>query len=653
MSVRTNLQLLFGLLLLVLALSATSFYGTVEKNKADQKLLAASSRQLAELEAFSTAVYRLSIKVADILLLSNQELNQIEAALRTADIGLNDVFRANEAELRVAYESDDEKAVEAEMEEQRTCLRLNAAYQGFREAIDSAILHRRAGHKDRTIASLQRVKSNFEEHLAIVLSELIAKETTQLEQHQANMLHSVRLSERIAVATCLAALTISLIGVSLLRRSFRELAKKEAAEAANLAKGEFLANMSHEIRTPMTAILGFADILTQDLTDPTKIDAAATMRQNGAHLLEIINDILDLSKIEAGKLEADRSPCSPWQIVADVASLMGIRAEAKGIRLTVEHNGPIPETIVTNPIRLRQILINLIGNAIKFTEIGAVRLVVQFVHGKAGEPQLRFDVIDTGVGISRNDVKRLFQPFLQFKTSAGGGTTQGTGLGLAISRRLAELLGGTITVSSVPDRGSTFSLTIQTGALDGVKMLEHPEETVSTRDASEQPSAAQPTTLHGRILLAEDGPDNQRLICFLLQKAGADVTVVENGQIAFDRIMESHGRVASDQDSGATPPFDVVLMDMQMPVMDGYTTARRLREAGHAGPIVALTAFAMSTDRQKCLDAGCDDYVTKPISRENLLETLARYLPAPPEFQQPCPVLIGDTQTEQHGPIAP
>ena len=393
----------------------------------------------------------------------------------------------------------------------------------------------------------------------------------------------------------------------------------QAAGAANRSKSEFLANMSHEIRTPMTAILGFTDVLLGEdgLEDapPERANALETIKRNGEYLLKLINDILDLSKIEAGKLEVEQAACAPAQVLADLASLMRVRAQAKDIPLEIEFDGAIPERIRSDPTRLRQVLINLVGNAIKFTETGSVRVVARLVQ-KLGKPSLlQVDVIDTGIGMTQKQLAKLFQPF----TQADSSTTRkfgGTGLGLTISRRLAETLGGDISVSSTPGVGSTFSVSVETGSLDGVAMLDRPTEAGSWHKPEPRAPAETEARLDCRILLAEDGPDNQRLIAFVLKKAGAQVTVAENGQIALDEALAA--RDAGD-------PFDVILMDMQMPVMDGYDATAKLREAGHTGPIIALTAHAMSTDRDKCLAAGCDDYMAKPIHHKELISLVARH----------------------------
>jgi PAS domain S-box-containing protein len=386
---------------------------------------------------------------------------------------------------------------------------------------------------------------------------------------------------------------------------------KQVAEAADRAKGMFLANMSHEIRTPMTAILGFADLLADTAVDKGAVEAIQIIRRNGDNLLQIINDILDLSKIESNKCKIEQIACSPRQVVTEVICLMKVRANAKGLSLALEVQRDVPETITTDPIRLRQILVNLIGNAIKFTELGGVQVTMQ-LDARSDEPKLRFDVIDTGIGLSEEQIGRLFQPFSQADTSTSR-CYGGSGLGLAISKRLAEMLGGDLTVTSVLGKGSTFRASIATGSLDGKKPIDQPCEAAQGTSCVLQSAIR----LDSCILLAEDGPDNQRLIAHVLRKAGADVAVAENGQVAFDLALAARQ---------AGNPFDVILMDMQMPVMDGYQATRELRSAGYCGPIIALTAHAMTEDRQKCLDAGCNDYTTKPIDRAVLLECIAKHL---------------------------
>ncbi len=395
---------------------------------------------------------------------------------------------------------------------------------------------------------------------------------------------------------------------------------KEAAEAASRAKSDFLANMSHEIRTPMTAILGYTEnLIDPDLSESEKLNAINAIRRNGEHLLQVINDILDISKIEAGRLEVEKIECRPLRVLEDVYSMMHPRAMEKGLEFRIEVDGPVPETIRSDPTRLRQIVLNLVSNAIKFTEKGEIRVRCRLAQGNdspTGEPMLRIDVRDTGIGMTREQLERIFQPF----TQADETTTRrfgGTGLGLAISQRLAQALGGAIGVESTPGQGTTFTVWVATGPLDQTRMIEHSGPVTVRSDADRRPAPTNtPTRVDARVLLAEDGPDNQRLIHFVLKKAGCDVEVVSNGREARDRALTAWR---------AGKPFDVILMDMQMPVMDGYTATSLLRRAGYPGAIIALTAHAMSTDRDRCIQAGCDDYASKPINRARLLELVQHW----------------------------
>ncbi len=386
------------------------------------------------------------------------------------------------------------------------------------------------------------------------------------------------------------------------------------------AKSEFLANMSHELRTPLTAILGFSDtLLTEgdiDRAPSQRIEAIRTILHNGDHLLQVIDDVLDLSKIEAGKSTIQRVRFSPLDLAREVQSLLQVRAQAKGISVRVEPVYPIPETILSDPARLRQILLNLVGNAIKFTDTGSVRLILQPPSGGQAEPTIRFDVIDTGIGMTRQQVEDVFKPFSQADSSMSR-RHGGTGLGLAISQRLADMLGGGITVESQPNQGSTFRLAVCAGPMDDVGMITGPEQAASVEEKPPKEPAATETVLAARILLAEDGIDNQRIISFFLERAGADVVIADNGEIAVAAVWaaEKEGK-----------PFDVILMDMQMPVLDGYQATEQLRRQGYTRPIIALTAHSMEGDRKKCIDAGCDDYTTKPIKRETLLAIVADHL---------------------------
>ncbi len=416
-----------------------------------------------------------------------------------------------------------------------------------------------------------------------------------------------------------------------------------AAEAANMSKSEFLANMSHEIRTPMTAITGFAELLRDEvLCCPVCHEhAECEMRQrnqhyvetvlaNGRHLLEIINDILDLSKIEAGQLEVEAIPFSLRELIDDTYRLIGPRAAAKGLPLRIEYAGALPETIRSDPTRLRQVLINLLGNSIKFTEQGEVRLITRLINAAPEDAErelddgsadaatrslIQFEVRDTGIGMTETQRRRLFQPF----TQADSSTTRrfgGTGLGLSISKRLVERLGGAVEVESEPDRGSVFRVTINPGPLADTPLVQfdaHDPVTATSETPPADALADDKPLAQCRLLLAEDGPDNQRLIAAILRKAGAEVAIADNGRTA---VNEAIGAMAEGR------PFDVILMDVQMPILDGYKATRRLRRRGYQRPIIALTAHAMDTNRDRCISAGCDDFATKPINRKELIRQI-------------------------------
>ena len=404
-------------------------------------------------------------------------------------------------------------------------------------------------------------------------------------------------------------------------------------EAANQAKSHFLANMSHEIRTPMTAILGYTEMLLSD--SPEELSGEhrqwlETIRRNGDHLLGIINDILDLSKVEAGKMQVESIPFSPRQLVEDVQTLLSQQAREKGLAFTVQYESLLPENIHSDPTRLRQILINLIGNAVKFTAQGSVTVRVSCPKPESIRPELEFEIVDTGVGLSPEQQQRLFQPFAQ----ADLATTRrhgGTGLGLAISKKMAQLLGGDITVESAPDSGSSFRLVIGTGSLTGVRLLTQDREPVVTTQEPSQRSIPIDYLQGVRVLLAEDGRDNQQLLSMILRRAGADVVIAEDGQQALDLMLIAKAEQFA---------YDILITDMQMPVMDGYGLARALRSLELTLPIVALTAHAMMGDRQQCLNAGCDEYLPKPIDKWALLRAVRRLTTAaqPTENSQQLPV---------------
>jgi len=391
------------------------------------------------------------------------------------------------------------------------------------------------------------------------------------------------------------------------------------AESASRTKSEFLANMSHEIRTPLTAILGFADVLRevdgQRLSSEQRLQNIDIIRDAGQHLLAVINDILDLSKIEADKMTVEQVPTLLPALLREVERVCRQRATSKGVRLAAALASPVPESILSDPTRLRQILVNMVGNAVKFTEQGSISITAQTAVQEDAQ-HLIIDVADTGEGMTPEQSAHLFQAFTQADSSVTR-KHGGTGLGLTICRRLAKLMGGDITiVHTVPGQGSTFRLDLPLVPAEGTRVVDRLDS------VAEAPSHSVPlapvTNLGGRILLAEDGPDNQRLISWYLMKAGASVQIAENGKVALEML---------DRAEASGEPFDLLLSDMQMPEMDGYTLARTLRKRASRIPIVALTAHAMNEDREKCLQAGCNDYSSKPIDKAQLLATCAKWIP--------------------------
>lgn len=387
--------------------------------------------------------------------------------------------------------------------------------------------------------------------------------------------------------------------------------KTKEAMAASVAKSVFLANMSHEIRTPMNAIIGFANLLRRGVYDSEeeRVEFLNTICASGEHLLALINDILDLSKIEAGCMTTETIPVSPHQLIADVVSITRVNALTKGLGLEYSWNGPVPRRVMTDPAKLRQLLINLIGNAIKFTEHGGVQIIAKMANDRRS---LQIQVIDSGIGIPSDKLESIFTPFSQADASMTR-RFGGTGLGLSISRKIAEALGGSLNVESRPSEGSTFIATVATGEVPETELRESaPIADVIPKSECDNDSGDRIIPPGCRVLLVEDGDTNRRLIHKMLDRHGIEVTDAANGQVGVDLAT--------------THEFDLILMDMQMPVKDGYAAAMELRAKGLTIPIVALTAHAMSGDAEKCRKAGCSDYLTKPIQEPRLIKKLAELL---------------------------
>jgi len=449
-----------------------------------------------------------------------------------------------------------------------------------------------------------------------------------------------------------AGVLVSFDDITQLEKKEVELRKsKDEAEQANASKSAFLANMSHEIRTPMNAILGFTDILKRGYVknEQESLRYLNTIHSSGKSLLELINDILDLSKVEAGKLEFEKFDFQPYGTINEVVQLLRPTAEEKNIPISWEAGGPVPELIETDPVRFRQILFNLTGNAVKFTEQGTVGIVCRR-EKRSGRDFFCIDVRDSGIGMAPETVKSVFDPFVQADVTVTR-RFGGTGLGLSISRKFALALGGDIVVASEEGQGSTFSLLLPVGKTTSDRLLQ-PEEVhdiVGTEASGESLSWQ---FSDARILVVDDGAENRELVKVVLEEAGLSVDEAENGAIGVEMVQRH--------------TYDLVLMDVQMPVMDGFTAVQRMRENGVTIPVVALTANAMKGFEAECLASGYSEYATKPVDIDKLMMMVAGYIDgqktssgSTPEQQEPSPVATGvyrpsaSENLERQAPLKP
>ncbi len=454
---------------------------------------------------------------------------------------------------------------------------------------------------------------DFAKTITVVTNDEIGKLAQTLDSMREKIKHSteeleLRVDER---TRALSDANIQLETEVVERREIEKdlVAAKDAADAANKAKSEFLATMSHEIRTPMNGVIGMNKLLlTTDLSTEQQ-EYAETIKFSAESLLMIINHILDFSKVEAGKIDIESVGFSVSKLISGVVNIISPTANGKNLKLTSHVEKSLPDNLVGDPTRLRQILLNFCSNAVKFTETGGISITTELVKKEAGEVELKFKVTDTGIGIPTEKMQKIFESFSQ----ADNSTTRkygGTGLGLAICKRLAEIMGGAIGVESVVGESSTFWFTavlkIGTQAKSG---------STANEPKNQKVTVVMPEALTNmRVLVAEDNLINQKIVSKILKKVGFKVELANNGRIAVDMVQQSK--------------FDLVLMDVQMPELDGLGATREIRtleekSGGHIC-IIAFTANAMTGDKEKCLEAGMDGYVSKPINLDDMLATIAR-----------------------------
>jgi len=516
-------------------------------------------------------------------------------------------YRIARDKLSVLLSDESEKAINQRlMVQTRIAQPIN---QELAENIDEIDLKK--GYALLTLATEEQFK------VMAILDELVISQKAYAENIsiQANKNNKNLVLGMLALFAVLViiAVYISITVTRYVTRNHQELILKnelleearDAALSATRAKSAFLATMSHEIRTPLTGVIGFAEVIyDSSINSEKRAELTSLIIKSGRHLLGIINDILDLSKIESNKIELERIELDFVKLIQEIRFLIEPQVTEKGIAFSIEYSLPVPKNIIGDPLRIKQILINLCSNAIKFTDIGKISLLISY---DSDHHLLFIDVVDTGIGMTKEQTEKVFEAFQQADSS----TTRkygGTGLGLSLTKQLVELMGGSIKVESVSGVGSRFRIGIPYTAPETPLLVQNQLQIKHKKEVSRHNLSR----VSGLVLLAEDNSTNQELLTLLIENIGANVDVVENGKQAVEQAL-----------SGT---YDLILMDMQMPVMSGLEAVQELRLSEYMGPIYALTANVLKRDMEKCLNAGCDGFLTKPVDREHLNQVICKHL---------------------------
>ena len=607
----TNIAVKAGftaMLVLMLIFGIFSLYQLRNITQSMTNTIATNSKKIVHVVLMRDAIRKRQIVMAEMLSMDNvfdREKSRMEF------FRLSGGFREERAKLRQLPINDSENALLKNILDH-----IHVAQELNREAVN-ILLEDNTSEEGRDLIARAQISQKL---IYKLLGDLInlQNENTQkyVEKSREKYASTLYLSVLFGVVIALIAWLIARITTKIITQKNNELViknkqlEKVSSQAldATRTKSEFLAIMSHEIRTPLASIVGFAEVLSDRATHvEDRVSITKTIIKNGKHLLKIINDILDISKIEANKMEFEKAYFSPVELISDVEELIKNQFIEKGIKLYVEYEYPLPNVVCNDTLRIKQIILNLCSNALKFTKTGKVSIKI---HCDVEKELIYFTVIDSGIGLTIEQINKIFDAF----TQADSSTTReygGTGLGLSLSKQFAEKMGGTITVESLHGIGSQFCVSISTGAIDKQQLIvgepELPEKTDYIKYQYDYSYHVK-----GRILVVEDNLDNQQLLSILFHDIGAEVSYAENGQQAIEKATNKE--------------FDLILMDMQMPVMGGIEATKKLREANYTKPIVALTANAMKSDYEMCMAAGCNDFLTKPVNKEKLFQVIYKYL---------------------------